>query len=386
MKQNLKELHNENNISMEVKEMAKVNFKGEIETTGNNATYIADQIENLVNQHNGNVDVQTTTEDDISRLKERIKEIVENNFRPNDDGGIEIYCHYDDELSDRTIKKIMQSDNPRQTFSETLWEFDDSYEWSNLFDTVKRELKDNDEELYLNNQTEMSDFIYETYSFYYPEEHFNKSVKVNIMLDTGNLNYDFTCDNVLNWDGQHSGGEFDNNSSMLWLAKQQGKATLLRKCCKESMRKWKLGEQRYKETTECTDKFVISAMQELANLTSHMGVMTFLVEMELFDLFKLKEAIALEEELNNSYELEKRKGTGYIVLDKSTMCGLFNTWSGGGSVLEIDCEKDIKIPIRCIWDAVVDGTKIYGYDVDEVYGLMGSAWQDTLKEIHPMEI
>ena len=366
--------------------MAKVNFKGEIETTENNATYVADQIQNLVNQHNGNVDVQTTTEDDIVRLKERIREIVENNFRPNDDGGIEIYCHYNDELSDATIKKIMQSDNPRQAFSETLWEFDDSYEWSHLFDTVERELKDDDKELYINNKTEMSDFIYETYSFYYPEEHFNKSVKVNIMLDTGNLNYDFTCDNVLNWDGRYSNGEFDENSSMLWLAKQQGKATLLKKCCKESMRKWELGEQRYKETTECTDKFVISAMQELANLTSHMGVMTFLVEMELFDLFKLKEAIALEEELNNSYELEKRKGTGYIVLDKSTMCGLFNTWSGGGSVLEIDCEKDIKIPIRCIWDAVVDGTKIYGYDVDEVYGLMGSAWQDTLKEIHPMEI
>lgn len=366
--------------------MAKVNFKGEIETTESNASYVADQIQNLVSQHEGDVSIHTTTELDIARLKERIEEIVENNFRPNEDGGIEVYCDYRDELSTETIKEIMRADNPRQAFSETLWEFDDSYEWSYLFDTVKRELKGDYAELYLNNQTEMSDFIYETYSFYYPEEHFNKSVKVNIMLDTGNMNYDFTCDNVLNWDGRHSKGEFDKNSSMIWLAKQQGKATLLKKCCKESWRKWELDEQEYKETTECTDKFVISAMQELANLSSHMGVMTFLVEMELFDLFKIKEAMEIEKELNKSYYLDERKGTGYIVLDKSTMCGLFNTWSGGGSVLEIDCEKDIKIPIRCIWDAVVDGTKIYGYDVDEVYGLVGSAWQDTLKEIHPMEI
>ena len=366
--------------------MAKINFKGEIETTENNVTHIVDQIQNLVEQHNGDVDVQTTTEADIARLKEHIKEIVENNFRPNNDGGIEIYCDYRDELCDSTIKEIMESDNPRQTFSETLWEFDDSYEWSYLFDTVKQELKDDDKEIYLNNQTEMRDFLYETYSFYYPEEHFNKSVKVNIMLDTGNMNYDFTRDNVLNWDGQYSGGNFDKESSLLWLAKQQGKATLLKKCVKESWRKWKLDEQKYKETTECKDKFVISAMQELANLCCQMGTMTFLVKMKLFDLFKIKEAMEIEKELNKSYYFDERKGTGYIVLDKSTMCGLFNTWSGSGSVLGIDCEKDIKIPIRCIFDAVVDGTQIYGYDVDDVYGLIGSCWGDTLKEIHPMEI
>lgn len=366
--------------------MAKVNFKGEIETTENNASYIADQIQNLVEQHNGNVDVQTTTEDDIARLKERIDEIVKDNYTPDEDGAIEVYCDYRDELGDETIKKIMRSDNPREAFESEMFDFDDWWHYDRLKEEVEEKLTEDEKELFLNNKTEMTDYIYETYSFYLPHEHFNKSVKVNIMLDTGNLNYDFTCDNVLNWDGQHSKGEFDKNSSMLWLAKQQGKATLLKKCCKESMRKWELDEQEYKETTECTDKFVISAMQELANLSSHMGVMTFLVEMSLFDLFELKEAMQKEKELNDSYYLDERKGTGYIVLDKSTMCGLFNTWNGGGSVLEIDCEKDIKIPIRCIWDAVVDGTKIYGYDVNEVYGLTGSAWQDTLKEIHPMEI
>ena len=352
--------------------MAKVNFKGEIETTENNATYVADQIKNLVNQHEGDVNIHTTTEDDIARLKERIKEIVENNFRTNDDGGIEVYCDYRDELCDATIKEIMKSDNPRQAFSETLWNFDDSYEWSHLFDTVKRELKGDDEELYLNNQTEMSDFLYETYSFYYPEEHFNKSVKVNIMLDTGNMNYDFTCDNVLNWYGQGCGNEFDKNSSMLWLAKQQKKAGLLRDCVKKNI--------------ASEDKFIKSAIQELKNHTNSMGTMTFLVKMDLFDLFKIHEAIAKEKEFNKSYYLDERKGTGYIVLDKSTMCGLFNAWSGGGSVLEIECEKDIKIPIKCIFDAVVDGTKIYGCDVGEVYGLVGSAWSNTLKEIHPMEM
>lgn len=366
--------------------MAKVNFKGEIETTENNASYIADQIQNLVEQHNGDVDVQTTTEDDIARLKERIDEIVKDNYNPNEDGGIEVYCDYRDELGDEAIKKIMKSDNPREAFESEMFDFDDWWYLDELQKEVQRRLTEDEKELFLNNKTEMSDYIYGTYSFYLPHEHFNKPVKVNIMLDTGNMNYDFTCDNVLNWDGQYSGGEFDKHSSMIWLAKQQGKSTLLKKCVKDSWRRWINNEQQYKETTECKDKFVISAMHELANLTSHMGTMTFLVEMDLFDLFKLKEAMEVEKEWNDSYELEERKGTGYIVLDKSTMCGLFNAWSGSGSLLEIDCEKDIEIPIRCVFDAVVDGTKIYGYDVDEVYGLIGSAWGNTLKEIHPMEI
>lgn len=366
--------------------MAKVNFKGEIETTENNASYVADQIENLVNQHNGNVDVRTTTEMDISRLKERIKEIVETNFSPNDDGAIEIYCDYRDELDDSSIKEIMKADDPRQAFNEMIFEFDDSGEWANLFTVIERKLTNEERDVFYDNCSEMREFIYETYSFYYPEEHFNKSIKVNIMLDTGNMNYDFTRDNVLNWDGRYSNGCFEKESSMLWLAKQQGKATLLKKCVKESWKRWMNDEQQYKETTDCTDKFVISAMHELANLPSHMGTMTFLVKMELFELFDLIEAMKVEKELNKSYTLNERKGTGYIVLDKRTMCGLFNTWSGGGSLLEVDCERDIKIPLRCIFNAVVDGTKIYGYDVDEVYGLVGSCWKDCLKEIHPMEI
>lgn len=366
--------------------MAKINFNGEIETTENNVSYVADQIKNLVNQHNGDVNIHATTELDISRLKQRIKEIVESEFGANEDGCIEVYCDYRDELSTETIKKIMRGDNPRDAFYEELSCFDDTYDWDNLIGTVRRYLNEEEKELYINNQTEMNDFLYETYSFYLPAEHFNKSVKVNIMLDTGNMNYDFTRDNVLNWDGRYSEGEFDKESSLLWLANQQGKSELLKQCVKESWNKWQNDEQQYKETTECNDKFVISAMHELANLCCHMGTITFLVEMDLFDLFKLKEAIEIEKEWNDSYELEERKGTGYIVLDKKTMCGLFDTWGGGGSVLEIECEKDIEIPIRCIFDAVVDGTKIYGYDVDEVYGLIGSAWENTLKEIHPMEI
>ena len=56
------------------------------------------------------------------------------------------------------------------------------------------------------------------------------------------------------------------------------------------------------------------------------------------------------------------------------MCGLFNPWNGGGSVLEVQLEKDIEIPLSILFDVSMDGEKTYGYDVNEVYGLCGDAW------------
>lgn len=365
--------------------MTKINFSGEVNVaTENIADCVSEQLKSLTVQHGGNINLEITTDEDISRLKKRIAEIVKDNYLPNSDGGIEIYCDYRDELSDKTIKEIVTANNPREAFYEILSEMDIQYEDDYFIKTIVENLTDDEKKIYFNNEDELGDFIHESYFFYYPAEHFNKDIHVNIMLDTGNMNYDFTCDNVLNWEGQRSEGKFEKDSSMLWLAKQQGKAELLQKCCAESMRKWANDEQDYKEVTECTDKFVVSAMHELANLSSHMGTMTFLVGMDLFTYFELLEAIKDEENLNKSYELEQRKGTGYIVLDKSTMCGLFDTWQGGGSLLEVECEKDIVIPIRCIFNAVVDGTKIYGWDVDSVYGLTGDCWDNTLKEIHSM--
>lgn len=366
--------------------MTKIKFNGEIKATEDNASYIEDSIKGVVEQYRGYVNIRTITETDILRLKERIEEIVEEHYDVKDNGGIEVYCDYRDELSDNQIKDIMKADNPREKFVEVLYDsFDNYYEWEDLFKTVKDNLSFDEREIFDENEDEMRDWLYNHYDFYLPEEHFDKSLKVNIMLDTGNMNYDFTCDNVLNWYGTDGGygrrGEFDRNSSMLWLAKQQCKSDLLRKACKKTYRQYVEGKTFYADQTESTDKFVSSAISELANLPSHMATMTFLVEMSLFELFDLKDLIQAERELNKSYDLEERKGTGYIVLDKSTMCGLYDCWSGGGSLLEVECERDIKIPIKCIFDAVVDGTKTRGYDVNEVYGLVGSCWKPTLKEI-----
>ena len=198
------------------------------------------------------------------------------------------------------------------------------------------------------------------------------------MVDCGNWNYDCTCDNVLNWYGNSGDGSIDETSSMLWLAKTQGKATALRKACKKAHR----NDGYYVDREEDKDKFIESCIQEFENLSSHMGTVTFLVKMSLFQLFDLLELQNNEYDEKGKYDPRKNeKSKSYITLGKDTMCGLFDNWNGGGSLLEIELEKDVKLPIKYAVFSV-DGCKMYGrYDIGEVYGMSSSAWKEVLEEI-----
>lgn len=82
------------------------------------------------------------------------------------------------------------------------------------------------------------------------------------------------------------------------------------------------------------------------------------------------------------------KGEEYIMLSKETEIGLFNEWSGSGSVLEISPEKDIIIPANMVRNIQIERTpndgKVLsndGYSVDEVYGLIGSVWEKSSVEV-----
>ena len=399
----------------------------------------------------------------METMQTRLKEIIEANEYPNEDGGIEMYLDYTNSLSNMTLHEIMTADNPREHFNNLMneWNLDGSlYYEDELESKIKKELSEDEKEFFEENEDELRDWFHENYYFYYDEEHYNKTVQVNIMLDTGNANSDFTRDNILNYCNYYSNGGKDlKDSSILWLARQQKKAGLLRKAIKEICngevkpvektytireavdylksccdnlpygegfagrmggvpytRQWaklKLSllddmddetiiEEKYIEEwsevlgvkivvdneqkpEEKQDRFVKSVVEELENLPSHMATLTFLVSMKLFDYFDLREAMESEKKLNDSYIFAERKGKGTITISKDTMCGLFDVWSGGGSVLEIELDKDVILPIKCIWVAEIEtGKSQYGYSVDSVYGLVGSAWDGTVKETHYM--
>ena len=112
-----------------------------------------------------------------------------------------------------------------------------------------------------------------------------------------------------------------------------------------------------------------------------MATVTFLVKMTLEQLIDLNRCVRLQDRNGRNYDASKNPYCGYIMLDKSTMCGLFNPWSGGGSLLDVQLETDIRIPCRYIWSAMPDEYCHGQYDVGSVYGLCGDAWQDTIKKI-----
>ena len=75
--------------------------------------------------------------------------------------------------------------------------------------------------------------------------------------------------------------------------------------------------------------------------------------------------------------MKKKNPAGKVVLKNTTMCGLFAPWSGAGSLLEINLEKDVELPVEYIWSCTPDlpGNRTgWWYGVDETYGLVGSAW------------
>jgi hypothetical protein len=315
-------------------------------------------------------------------LKARINEILKNMWCINEDGGIEIYTDYRDrELSDNFLKEIFEHKNPRETFEDKLsdWSIDYAIEYGedNLEKEIREELSEEEEEFFTDNFDEIWDFVRENTYFYYNSEDFNADVNVNIMVDCGNGNYDYTRDNVLNWYANGKDGSIDAESSILWLAKTQGKATALRKACKKVHR----NDGNYIERDKQPDKFIESCIQEFENLPSDMATVTFLVKMPLFDLFDLIELQNKEYDEKGRYDPRKNeKSKSYIVLGKETMCGLYDSWSGGGSVLEVELDKDVKLPIKYAIFCV-EGCKMHGYDIDEVYGLIDSCWKETVKEI-----
>ena len=274
-----------------------------------------------------------------------------------------LYVDYRDrEIGKDTLKRIFGQHDPKEAFYDELreWEFDArQYDEDEYEKDLKRSLSEEDREITEDwYSQEFEEWQREHIYFCYDPDDFNTTYKVNIVIDAGDANYDFGCNSILNWYGlQNSECDIDEHSSIMWLAKQQGKYDEVQKEIKYVF------ENRERQSK---DPFVKSVITELENLPQYCGMLTFLVEMNLLDLIKLKREI-------------NEKKQGQIVISKDTMCGLFESWNGGGSVLEIELDKDVVVPYEMIYDAWIDGTKPHGYDVDEVYGLVSSAWHGEVK-------
>ena len=302
-------------------------------------------------------------------IKELVKDYLEEHhaWEKKEDGNyhFEIYVDYRDEIEDSAAQEILESDSPRDTLIEKLWNWYQESEWDILDDLVDDFEKNVDPELLRQadiiedgniDDDMIRDIFQDTVYIDYPEDWaLSQEFCFNIIVSNGDDNYDF-------WLNEHivdEDGTVDKDaekSGLVWLAKQQG-YTL-----EELVEILKNGDIEEPKT------FLETVLQEVANGYG-CEALTFCVKMTL------GQAIALKEKMESN-------PNGSIVLDKRVECGLFDPQEGGGSVLEIACEKDIEIPFENIWKFYIDARRSNRYDsIHNVYGTDSSLWRDCLKEI-----
>lgn len=280
----------------------------------------------------------------------------------------EIYADYRDEIDNKSATEILEASCPMETFWDKMneWYFDYEGELrSEIEGETEKELTDDDGP-YPDGFTDEEDTLFrnlmmEMLYFAYPEDHYLKQeIYANIMVDTGDGNYDYVLNGVYpSYCGRYE-DRIDSKASIVWLAKTQGYT---------KTQLWKA----LREGDMANPKGFLESMRvELANVASHMNTLTFLVRMKLEDLMRLNELIKYCEKDGHNYDATKRPYSGYIVIDKNTETGLYDPWSGGGSCFEIELENDVRLPVKYIRSALPDGGD--GYSVEEVYGMCGSAW------------
>ncbi len=277
----------------------------------------------------------------------------------------EIDVDYRDEIEDSTAQEILENDYPRDTLIERLWDWYQEQEWDiidNLVDDFKEKvdpklledaniIEDGNIDDYMIRDIIM-DAVYVDYPVDWAED---LEFCFNIIVSNGDDNYDFWLnEHIVDEDGTVN--ENAEKAGLVWLAKQQG-YTLDQVV--EILKNGDIAEPK---------TFLETVLQEVANGYG-CEALTFCVKMTLGQAIDLKEKM-------------KSNPNGSIVIDKRIECGLFDPWQGGGSVLEIACEKDVEIPFENIWKFYIDEKRSNRYDsIHNVYGTDSSIWRDCLKEI-----
>ena len=275
-------------------------------------------------------------------LETRIAAWLRRQWGVEEEGGCfytELFADYRDEPYKSDLQAIAGSDDPREAFWDWL---NDAYEgevdqaWFNLASECAEDLEIEHETAW--------EFLTEMVEVRLPEQHFlDQEIRVDILVDTGDANYDFICNNIAPAWGGCDPDEAHAEASIFWLAGQQG-------YCMERVTAALKGEE-----TEST--FLRSLVREVENEASSINVLTFLCTMTLGQWIEVREA--------------GRRGA--LRIEKDAVCGLFDPWSGAGSVLDLELEHDVVLPIELVHEITPDAC-LYRYGVDEVYGLVGQAW------------
>lgn len=277
--------------------------------------------------------------------KEKEQELIERLKEP-----YIYYADYRDQIEDTFIKELVEdiendpNTPPITLFKEKIWECYEDAEYpeqQSYAADIGLDYKNLSEE-----DQERFDEVFMEHIYCEPDyDHFlSQDVCVNIIIDSGDYNWDLGCNQVY----PHYDGDYDYNkrhgipddSCITWLAKKQG--------YNKTQTKKALLDKVYDNS-----RFLKSLREELLNCTSHMNTLVFLKQMTIQEWLEA---------------LEKDK----ITIPKETPCGLVDFWMGAGGLINIELEKDVTVTKKNIHEIIPDCCK--SYSIHSIYGCTDDFW------------
>ena len=182
------------------------------------------------------------------------------------------------------------------------------------------------------------------------QAHLQQRCRCDIGVDNGDAGWDYTANTVApSYDGiLNEQYHLPDEASIVWLTRQQGH------------KKRELADALYhvKKKRWPPEGYIRSTAYEVWNEFSSMNQLCFLLELPLEQILLIQTAV--------EWHRRTRKWPGYIILDRHTRTGFFDSWNGSGSSLDIKLEKDVKLPIKYIACAIPDSVQDR-YSVYSVY-------------------
>lgn len=278
----------------------------------------------------------------------------------------EPYRGYDDVIDDKTISDILDSKDPMETLEQNCYEWWENCAWEHEAELIKEFKKTFARQSW--DDDKIREELESMWYFKYPtDEYLEQEVDVDICIDTGDANYDYTLNAVYPHYNGREEDEIDDRASLVWLAKTQGYS-------KEQL-------QHALNTLEDSLErhgFLETVYDEILNCSTPMPALVFPVKMTLGKLIELYGVMHQRDQKEYEWESEKREDCGSIIVGKNVDCLLYDFWDGGGGCWGIELEKDVEIPVKYIRSAEPDEAKTYS--IKSCYGCNNSCWEDAVKE------
>ena len=277
------------------------------------------------------------------------------------------YVDYNDKLYDKDIAKILDKEDHESELEYMLDDYYQNDEWRARDELIEKFQKTEEGSKY--DYDEINEILVEMWYYKIPYEHYKQQdVCMDVLVDTGDMNYGYTLNAVYPHYNGSKDDEIDDKASLVWLAKTQGYTK----------------EQLQNQLTNGEDKldvkgFLETVYQEVINCSTGCPALFIPIKMTVRQLLKINKIINARDKNGYVYDPDKRKDCGSLIIDKNVDCTLYDSWAGGGGCWGIALEKDIELPIKFIHMAIPDGC--LDYSMKECYGVTSDCWKNALKEI-----